>query len=66
MTLLAHAGHWLTNVLYMAPVVAFGIWMGITTIRDKRAARKAAASGREPPEAKSRPPSPPPTQGPSR
>lgn len=55
MTLLAHAGHWLTNVLYVMPLVAFGIWMAFTAIRDRRAARRSPdgpPAGREPPEDK--------------
>ena len=34
---IAHAGHWLVNVLYFVPVVAFIIWLAITTIRERRA-----------------------------
>jgi len=33
----AHAGHWLESVVYLVPIVGFGLWLAITTIRDKRA-----------------------------
>ena len=36
MTVLAHAGHWLVSVAYFMPVVIFLIWLGITTLRDRR------------------------------
>jgi hypothetical protein len=32
----AHAGHWLVQIVYFLPVVAFLIWLGITQYRDRR------------------------------
>lgn len=40
MTVLAHAGHWLVQVAYFAPVLAFLVWLGITTARERRRDRK--------------------------
>jgi hypothetical protein len=36
MTVIAHAGHWLTTIAYFVPVVAFLAWLVITQIRDRR------------------------------
>ena len=36
MLVLAHAGHWLINVAYFAPVVGFLAWLAIAQIRDRR------------------------------
>ena len=33
---LAHAGHWITSVVYFVPVVGFLVWLGITQYKDKR------------------------------
>jgi hypothetical protein len=40
---LAHAGHWISDVLYVAPLVGLLIWLGITNLKERRA---AAAEGR--------------------
>jgi hypothetical protein len=37
--MIAHAGHWLVQVAYFAPVVGFLVWLGITTWRDRRRKR---------------------------
>lgn len=42
MTLLAHAGHWLVNAAYFAPVVGFLAWLGWTELRGRRERRAAA------------------------
>ena len=39
MTLLAHAGHWLVNAAYFAPVVGFLAWLGWTELRGRRERR---------------------------
>jgi len=47
MTLLAHAGHWLVNAAYFAPVVGFLAWLGWTELRGRRERRdeqRAAAN----------------------
>jgi membrane protein implicated in regulation of membrane protease activity len=36
MTVIAHAGHWLVQVAYFAPVVLFLVWLGWMVIRDRR------------------------------
>ena len=36
MILQAHAGHWLIDVAYFLPVAGFMVWLGWTTIRDRR------------------------------
>ena len=33
---LAHAGHWLADLIVLVPVLAVGIWIAIATIRDRR------------------------------
>ncbi len=31
----AHAGHWITTVVYMLPVVAFLVWLVFVTVRNR-------------------------------
>jgi hypothetical protein len=31
----AHAGHWVTSVVYMIPLLAFLIWLVFIAIRDR-------------------------------
>lgn len=33
---LAHAGHWVTSVITMAPLLAVMLWLLLVTIRDRR------------------------------
>ena len=33
---LAHAGHWLTDLIYVAPVAVVLIFIGVQRIKDKR------------------------------
>jgi hypothetical protein len=47
--LLAHAGHWLVNVAYFAPVVAFLVWLGGNELRERRSRRKAERRSAEEP-----------------
>ena len=42
---LAHAGHWLVNAAYLAPVVGFLGWLGWVTWKDRR--EDGAGRGRE-------------------
>lgn len=37
---LAHAGHWLVNMAYLAPVVGFLAWLGWVTLKERREQRK--------------------------
>lgn len=34
--MLAHAGHWLVNALYLAPVVLFLAWLAVVHVRERR------------------------------
>jgi hypothetical protein len=36
---IAHAGHWLVNVAYFVPVLAFLVWLIVTQIRERRRSR---------------------------
>jgi hypothetical protein len=40
--LLAHAGHWLVNAAYFAPVAGFLGWLGWTELRSRREKRAEA------------------------
>jgi uncharacterized membrane protein SirB2 len=53
---LAHAGHWLVNVLYLVPLVIVVGMLAVSSIRDRRAEAAEAAGGASPP--------PPPAQAP--
>lgn len=32
----AHAGHWLAELMYVAPVLAVVIWIGVRALLDRR------------------------------
>ena len=34
--MLAHSGHWLTQLIFLAPVVAVVLWVAVATIRARR------------------------------
>ena len=36
MIVFAHAGHWLPQLLYLAPVVVLGIAAGVSKVRERR------------------------------
>lgn len=38
--LIAHGGHWAVTVSYVAPVVAFFVWLGFVTVRQRRQRRQ--------------------------
>ncbi len=43
---LAHVGHWWTEILYMSPVVLVGAFLGLSNLREKRrTAREARGVG---------------------
>jgi len=33
---LAHAGHWLVEALYVAPVVVIVVWISVKSVLDRR------------------------------
>ncbi len=45
----AHAGHWLIDVAYFLPVAGFMVWLGWTTVRDRR--RRRVEEGQRDPSA---------------
>ncbi len=36
MIFLAHPGHWIVQVAYFVPVLAFLAWLAFTTVRERR------------------------------
>ena len=32
----AHAGHWLVQVLYFAPILVFVLWLSVSALRQRR------------------------------
>jgi hypothetical protein len=34
-TVVAHAGHWITSVIYVAPLIAFLVWLLFVAVRDR-------------------------------
>jgi hypothetical protein len=48
MILLAHSGHWLLDVAYVAPFAGLLIWLFVTTVRERR--RAAREESREAPD----------------
>ncbi|MEJ7824307.1 MAG: hypothetical protein WKF48_02700 [Solirubrobacteraceae bacterium] len=47
---LAHAGHWIVNLLYLAPVVLIVTMLAVSSHRDKRAEAAEKAAARAPDE----------------
>ena len=45
----AHSGHWIVDVAYVSPFVGLLIWLGFTTLRERRRAGRDEA--REGPDA---------------
>ena len=50
MTVLAHSGHWLINVLYIVPLLIVVGMLGVTMVRDRRAEAAEKAAGPPPPD----------------
>jgi hypothetical protein len=48
---LAHAGHWIASALYLVPLVIVVAMLGISSLRDRRAAAAEAATPAPSPEA---------------
>jgi hypothetical protein len=44
--ILAHAGHWLADLLFMAPVFLIVGWVLIANLRERRRAEKSARGER--------------------
>ena len=38
---LAHAGHWFGSLAAVIPVLGVALWIGLTTLRDRRRKKKA-------------------------
>jgi hypothetical protein len=45
---LAHAGHWLADIVVFLPVVAFAVWFLAVTIRDRHRGRPVREPGEAP------------------
>ena len=43
--LIAHAGHWLVNLAYVAPVVGFLAWLGMATYKERRTGSGDGSAG---------------------
>lgn len=48
MGVLAHVGHWYSELLYVMPVVLAVLWLSFTTWRDKRRLARSDGRGAEP------------------
>ena len=35
MLLIAHASHWLSNLIMLAPILGVGVWLAVVGIRDR-------------------------------
>ena len=46
---IAHAGHWLTGLLYLVPLLIVVGMLGVSSLRDRRAEAAETASGGAPP-----------------
>jgi hypothetical protein len=45
--MIAHAGHWLVNALYLVPLLVVVAMLAVSSVRDRRA--EAAEAAEEPP-----------------
>ncbi len=45
MTVFAHAGHWLVNLAYAAPVIGLLGWVGVVKVKEAAARRRGGGSG---------------------
>lgn len=48
---IAHAGHWLVNILYLVPLLVVVAMLTVSSVRDRRAEAAEAAAGATPPPA---------------
>jgi hypothetical protein len=48
---IAHAGHWLVNLLYLVPLVIVVAMLAVSAVRDRRAEAAEAAAGPRPSDA---------------
>ena len=46
--LVAHAGHWLVETLYVMPVVVIVVWISVKALLDRRRERREGAPGPPP------------------
>jgi cytochrome c-type biogenesis protein CcmH/NrfF len=42
---IAHAGHWIEQVLFLAPTVAIVLWIAFIALRDRRRSREGPRDG---------------------
>ena len=49
MTVLAHVGHWLADMLYVAPLLVMGALLLAGRLRERRGGRRRQANGQTPP-----------------
>ena len=47
MNLLAHSSHWLIQLAYLLPVVAFVAWLCLSTWRARRSASRPASASQD-------------------
>jgi hypothetical protein len=45
MPVVAHAGHWITYVLFLGPTLGFIVWLVVITVRDRRLHDSGGLSG---------------------
>jgi hypothetical protein len=49
MTPLAHAGHWVVNLLYVAPLLIAVSVLGYQSVKDRRQLKREGGAARRPP-----------------
>jgi len=42
---LAHAADWVESLILGGPVLAFGVWLALAQLRERRAPRRPSGSG---------------------
>ena len=50
MLVIAHAGHWITYVLFLGPTLTFIGWLGVITWRDRRRPKDDETADVQPPQ----------------
>jgi hypothetical protein len=44
---IAHAGHWIANLAYAAPVIGLLGWLGVVKVKESRARKRGETTGNE-------------------